>query len=194
MHDVYGIGDVNPGIHTMPNGLVEWPLATVRLLKTRFPFGGGGYLRLYPLTVTSHFIESTNRSGWPCMLYIHPYEVGPIIPEIKELSAYRRFRHYYNCSGGGLRLKKLLRGFHLCTGGRDPRAEGNGALCLIQLMLESTSPALPQASTLFTPTNPPPSPSSLASSTTSQMHYRFSRSKCSVSPKSVKFPRTNSIA
>jgi len=111
MHDVYGIGDVNPGIHRLPNGLVEWPLATLSLLKTRFPFGGGGYLRLYPLTVTSHFIETRNRSGSPCMLYIHPYEVGPIIPEIKGLSAYRRFRHYYNCSGGGVRLKKLLRGF-----------------------------------------------------------------------------------
>ncbi len=111
MHDVYGMGDASPGIHKLTNGLVEWPLATVRLLSTRFPFGGGGYLRFYPLSVTKHCIKSTNNSGSPCMLYIHPYEVGPIIPQVKGLSAYRRFRHYHNCTGGGLRLKMILKDF-----------------------------------------------------------------------------------
>lgn len=111
MHDVYGIDDADPAIHRLANGLVEWPLATFNLLGTRFPFGGGGYLRLYPLSVTRHCMASVNRHGAPCMLYIHPYEVGPLIPRIRGLSAYRRFRHYHNCRGGGLRLKKILQGF-----------------------------------------------------------------------------------
>ena len=111
MHDVYGIDDADPTIHKLPNGLVEWPLATFNWLGMRFPFGGGGYLRLYPLSLTRHCIASANKQGAPCMLYIHPYEVGPLIPEIRGLSAGRRFRHYHNCRGGGLRLKKILRGF-----------------------------------------------------------------------------------
>lgn len=115
IHDVYGIDDASPGIHKMSNGLIEWPLATFEFLGMRFPFGGGGYFRLYPLSVTRRCIVSMNKSGRPCMLYIHPYEVGPIIPHISELSAYRRFRHYYNCDTGRTRLKKLLKTFKFST-------------------------------------------------------------------------------
>jgi hypothetical protein len=42
------------------------------------------------------------------MVYIHPYEVGPVIPRIRELTAYRLFRHYYNCNNGRPRLKKIF--------------------------------------------------------------------------------------
>jgi polysaccharide deacetylase family protein (PEP-CTERM system associated) len=115
IHDVYGINDAHPGIHRMSNGLIEWPLATFNLLGMRFPFGGGGYFRLYPLSVTKHCIASMNKSGCSCMLYIHPYEVGPVIPRIRELSAYRRFRHYYNCNTGRPRLKKILQAFKFAT-------------------------------------------------------------------------------
>ncbi len=45
------------------------------------------------------------------MFYIHPYEVGPIIPQIPGLSAYRKFRHYYNCKNGQARLRILLKAF-----------------------------------------------------------------------------------
>jgi hypothetical protein len=44
------------------------------------------------------------------MFYIHRYEVGPVIPRIHGLSAYRGFRHYHNTSGGDLRLEAALRG------------------------------------------------------------------------------------
>jgi hypothetical protein len=49
------------------------------------------------------------------MFYIHPYELGPVIPKIPGLSAYRRFRHYYNCKNGKSRLKKLLSSFKFTT-------------------------------------------------------------------------------
>jgi polysaccharide deacetylase family protein (PEP-CTERM system associated) len=115
MHDVYGISDARTGIHKMANGLIEWPLATFDFMGMRFPFGGGGYFRLYPLSVTRHCIASMNKNGYPGMLYIHPYEVGPVIPRIKEMSAYRRFRHYYNCGTGQTRLKKVVKEFKFAT-------------------------------------------------------------------------------
>jgi len=111
VHDVYGIPEAKPNIHRLPNGLVEWPLATFDLLGLRLPFGGGGYFRLYPLLLTQRCISLLNRNATPCMFYIHPYEVGPIIPKIREISPYRHFRHYYNCSTGSRRLKRLLTKF-----------------------------------------------------------------------------------
>jgi len=108
LHDVYGIKDANPYIHTLHNGLIEFPLSTVELFGKRIPFGGGGYFRLYPLALTKIFISKLNKQGRPAIFYIHPYEAGPVIPRISPMSCYRRFRHYYHCKNGQDRLRKLL--------------------------------------------------------------------------------------
>lgn len=111
MHDVYGMKAANPIVHILPNGLIEWPLASIDFLGVRFPFGGGGYFRLYPLHLTELCIWAANRKRQPCMFYIHPYEVGPIIPKVTNISPYRRFRHYFHCAAGLSRLRYLLRAF-----------------------------------------------------------------------------------
>lgn len=108
-HDVYGIKKINPFINKLDNGLVEFPLSTIGLFGKRFPFGGGGYFRIYPLFLTKYCISEINKLGHPCMFYIHPYEVGPIIPKIPKLSLWRRFRHYYNTQNGDKRLKEILK-------------------------------------------------------------------------------------
>ena len=109
LHDVYGIKDANPYIHALHNGLIEFPLSTITLFGKRIPFGGGGYFRLYPLSLTKIFISKLNKEGHPAMFYIHPYEAGPAIPRISPMSHYRRFRHYYHCKNGQARLRKLLK-------------------------------------------------------------------------------------
>ncbi len=111
LHDVYGIKDADAFIHKFPNGLIEFPLSTTELLGRRIPFGGGGYFRLYPLGLTNFFLSKLNNNGHPAMFYIHPYEAGPVVPKISELSAYRKFRHYYHCKKGQVRLKKILKRF-----------------------------------------------------------------------------------
>lgn len=111
LHDVYGIKDADTFIHELPNGLIEFPMSTVELFGKRVPFGGGGYFRLYPLWLTNILFSKLNKQGRAAMFYIHPYEVGPIIPKISQLSAYRRFRHYYNCRNGTKRLKRILHAF-----------------------------------------------------------------------------------
>jgi len=108
LHDVYGIENTPRFIHRLPNGLVEFPLSTLEFFGRRLPFGGGGYFRLYPLFVTHQALRAQNRRRRPCMFYIHPYEVGPVIPKLAGLSRLRRFRHYYNCGTGYDRLKRLL--------------------------------------------------------------------------------------
>ncbi|MBI5102988.1 MAG: DUF3473 domain-containing protein [Nitrospirae bacterium] len=109
-HDVYGIAGAKTSIHKLPNGLVEFPLSVIDLFGMRIPFAGGGYFRLYPLFLTKLFIHMVNRES-PCMIYLHPYEVGPMIPKISGLSAYRKFRHYYNCANGAERLNKIINAF-----------------------------------------------------------------------------------
>jgi len=111
LHDVYGIKDAPPHIHRLPNGLIEFPLPTIQYFGKRFPFGGGGYFRLFPLFVTKYFLSKVNRAGHPCVFYMHPYEIGPMIPKVSELSTYRKFRHYFHCQNGHKRLDKLLRSF-----------------------------------------------------------------------------------
>jgi polysaccharide deacetylase family protein (PEP-CTERM system associated) len=111
LHDVYGIKDAEPSVHILPNGLIEFPLSTVDLLGKRIPFGGGGYFRLYPLLLTKIFLSKLNKRGHPAMFYIHPYEAGPVIPQIPGLSAYRKFRHYYHCKNSDRRIKKILKTF-----------------------------------------------------------------------------------
>jgi len=115
MHDVYGIKDAKSFICKFPNGLIEFPLSTVQLFGKRIPFGGGGYFRLYPLSLTRIFTSKLNKQGHPVMFYIHPYEAGPVIPKISPMSCYRRFRHYYHCKNGQDRLKKLLKAFKFDT-------------------------------------------------------------------------------
>jgi polysaccharide deacetylase family protein (PEP-CTERM system associated) len=115
VHDVYGIDDANPYIHKRPNGLAEFPVSTINISGKRIPFGGGGYFRLYPLFLTKYFALKVNRKAHPCMFYMHPYEIGPVIPEIAGISCYRKFRHYYNCSNGINRLQNFLKDFKFDT-------------------------------------------------------------------------------
>ena len=124
LHDVYGIKESEPSIHALPNGLIEFPMSIMHCCGKRIPFGGGGYFRLYPLAVTRHLIRKTNKLGYPCMFYIHPYEAGPVIPKIPGLSAYRRFRHYHNCGNGAQRLRKLIRAIDFAPAIEVLRAEG----------------------------------------------------------------------
>lgn len=107
-----GAAAVDPWIHRLPNGLLEFPPTTIPVLNRRLPAGGGGYYRLYPVWLSQELIAAANRAGHPCMFYIHPYEVGPITPEIPGLSPLWRWRLFHNAANGASRLRRLLRSFH----------------------------------------------------------------------------------
>lgn len=110
IHDVYGIGGFTETPFRMENGLVEMPMSTVKIGR-RIPFGGGGYFRLYPYFITRLFTRMANQNGVPVMLYLHPYEVGEIVPFIREMTPLRRFRTYVGRSTTRRKLARYLRGF-----------------------------------------------------------------------------------
>lgn len=108
VHDVYGIGDFSSRPLRLPNGLIEVPMSTVRILGKSLPFGGGGYFRLYPLWLTRMFGIRANRDGRPVVFYLHPVEMGLVVPRITEMHALRRFRTYVGIHGARHKLERLL--------------------------------------------------------------------------------------
>lgn len=109
LHDVYGMMDVPEQPFRWPNGLVEFPLPVVHVLGLSLPIGGGGYFRLYPLTLTLSFYRKQARRGRPAAFYIHPYEIGLASPRLPGLTFARRFRHYVRLRQGRERLGRLLK-------------------------------------------------------------------------------------
>jgi len=113
-HDIYGI----PGFSRFPvtiqraaGEILEIPPSTVQLLGRNFPFGGGGYLRLFPYEFTRRAIRRLNgHEARPAMVYIHPWEMDVDQPRLVA-SARSRFRQYVNLRRTEPRLRRLLREF-----------------------------------------------------------------------------------
>lgn len=107
-HDVYGVVDMDRGIHRLPNGLVEYPLSVFEMGGFRLPALGGGYFRLYPLAMTLWILRSIEKTGRPAMFYIHPYELGSVCPLVPNLSRSRKFRHYVGLAKTRGRFARLF--------------------------------------------------------------------------------------
>ncbi|MEW8585021.1 MAG: XrtA system polysaccharide deacetylase, partial [Candidatus Thiodiazotropha sp.] len=89
VHDRYGI----PGAKTEPhvykteggNSIIEFPISTVGLGKTRLPISGGGYFRLLPYWITrSGLNKINNKEKKPFIFYMHPWEIDTGQPRIKS--------------------------------------------------------------------------------------------------------------
>lgn len=110
-HDIYGIDGipVTPFVH--PNGLIEIPPSTVRVLGRNIPLAGGGYFRLYPYWLTRKGIQWLNRSGRPAVVYLHPWELDPSCPRITWADWRTHFRQYVHLDRTEHFFKSLLRDF-----------------------------------------------------------------------------------
>ena len=112
LHDVYGIGGFSRKPFRLANGLIEVPMSVTGLFGQQIPFGGGGYLRLYPRLLTKFFFRHLNRNGIPGMIYLHPYEVGDLVPYIAEMSLARKIRTYIGRTTVKRKLADLIGSFH----------------------------------------------------------------------------------
>jgi len=111
-HDHYGVPDAPRFVHESRPGLLEIPVATVRMARSNWPAGGGGYFRLLPYVLSRWSIRRINRHDrQPAMFYFHPWELDPEQPRIDGPDAKTRFRHYLNLRRMAPRLTRLLRDF-----------------------------------------------------------------------------------
>jgi len=117
-HDVHGSPDAPREIHTIQTeagSLVEFPPAVITRFGKNIPTGGGGYFRFFPYFITAGWLREINRQGRPFVFYIHPWEVDPDQPRVRDASLKSRFRHYVNLKRTADRLKRLLQDFSFTT-------------------------------------------------------------------------------
>jgi polysaccharide deacetylase family protein (PEP-CTERM system associated) len=111
-HDRYGIPQA-PRAPFLARGaggaILELPPATLRILGTNLPVGGGGYFRLLPPGLLERALEQVRRGCRPAvaMLYFHPWEFDPEQPRL-PLRPLARFRTYVGIARGRHRLGALL--------------------------------------------------------------------------------------
>jgi polysaccharide deacetylase family protein (PEP-CTERM system associated) len=113
-HDRYGVPDAERFQHAITTGsgtIVEFPPSTYRVLRQNIPVAGGGYLRLYPLSITKRAIRSINaKEQKAAMVYLHPWEIDTDQPRLRG-GWKSRARHYINLHTTMPKLKSLLSEF-----------------------------------------------------------------------------------
>jgi len=111
-HDHYGVPDAPRYAHEVRPGLLEIPVATVRLFSVNWPAGGGGYFRLLPYMLSRWSIRRINaHDRQPAMFYFHPWELDAEQPRVAGPGLTTRVRHYMNLRRMAPRLSKLMREF-----------------------------------------------------------------------------------
>ncbi len=109
-HDRYGVPDAKKEIHdieTSQGNIREFPPTAWSVGRFPVPVGGG-YFRLFPLTLTSQAISAINREGRPAMFYTHPWEFDPDQPRLSGLTRKTKFRHYVGLRRTSQRLSAML--------------------------------------------------------------------------------------
>jgi polysaccharide deacetylase family protein (PEP-CTERM system associated) len=118
-HDRYGIPGYSRHARTVstPAGsLIEVPIATVQLSKTRVaPVGGGAYLRLFPYRYTAAGLRRINRDErQAACVYVHPWELDPDLPH-RAPNLLASLRTYTGLAGMAAKFERLLSEFEFST-------------------------------------------------------------------------------
>ena len=111
-HDHYGVPEAPRFAHETSPGVLELPVATIRVFRANWPAGGGGYFRLLPYAISRWSIKRINDTDRkPAMFYFHPWELDPEQPRVEGPGMKTRFRHYVNLERTEPKLRRLLADF-----------------------------------------------------------------------------------
>jgi len=108
-HGGYRAVPPEPHLLRTPSGasLAEVPISTVSALGVRLPFGGGGYFRLAPISLTLALAGAVARQGRPFVSYLHLRDFDPETPRL-HLGPWRAFKCYVGLRGASDKLDRLL--------------------------------------------------------------------------------------
>ena len=116
-HDRYGwprFGQVPREMATDGNACIwEIPLSVARIGSATIPFGGGGYLRAYPIAMTKALFRWIGKRGQNGIIYIHPWEIDSNQPKINA-PWICRLRHSQGIPGMERKIREILKTFHVC--------------------------------------------------------------------------------
>ena len=79
-----------------------------------FPWSGGGYFRLLPLSIFKLGVSRLLKQNNAYHFYFHPWEIDPDQPRVDDISRMHKFRHYVNLGSTFDKLKKLIQSFGSC--------------------------------------------------------------------------------
>lgn len=92
------------------DGLYELPISNLCLSSVNIPWGGGGYFRLFPLSLFLRGVRKILRREGAYLFYSHPWEFDPEQPRISEARPLPRFRHYLNLHRTLPRFIRMIQG------------------------------------------------------------------------------------
>lgn len=98
----------NLPLYTLSSSFYEIPVSNLQLGSKIIPWGGGGYFRLLPSLLHRAGVKHILRQNGCYTFYMHPWEIDPDQPRVKEAKNFFRFRHYVNLSRTKNKLKKFV--------------------------------------------------------------------------------------
>ena len=101
-------------VRSPSGGLIEFPITVAKILGVPICFFGGGYLRLFPVSLIEAMTSRVLEERRPVVFYIHPREVDPSHPRL-PMSLGRRFKSYVNLRTTEAKIRCLLRRFRMTT-------------------------------------------------------------------------------
>ena len=117
-HDRYGRLSAMPAgarVGQLQKNFDEVCVSCLEVAGKNIPWGGGGYLRIYPLWLFSRGVQRIHSAGHPYVFYTHPWEIDPGQPRIRGIKRSYAFRHYVNLAKCESRWESLLKSFRWTT-------------------------------------------------------------------------------
>jgi polysaccharide deacetylase family protein (PEP-CTERM system associated) len=104
-----GIAGFKREIHTLPNGLIEFPISNFPVASLQFGVGGA-YFRTLPYTYFKQRLQHVLQQR-PALFYFHPWEFDAKQPYIKGLAHRAVHTHYHNLHKTKRKLERLFNDF-----------------------------------------------------------------------------------
>jgi polysaccharide deacetylase family protein (PEP-CTERM system associated) len=118
-HGRYGristAGFSRSGIATrLAENFFELPICNLELNGHVIPWGGGGYFRLLPIGLFKLGVNRILKNNGAYVLYLHPWEIDPHQPRVRQARGLSGWRHYLNLDKTHRRLSNFIRSFSDC--------------------------------------------------------------------------------
>lgn len=115
-HGRYGRLSINSRINQdaiikLDNNFYELPISNLKIANQIIPWGGGGYFRLMPFLIFKAGIQKILKKQPAYVFYLHPWEIDPNQPKVKESKGLSGWRHYLNLNKTYSRLTRMIETF-----------------------------------------------------------------------------------
>ena len=112
-----GIAGFSPDPFVLRTGSGDvsvFPVSVMRIAGRAVQFSGGGYLRLFPLSLVRWGFRQNHRVGRPVMAYTHPREIDPDQPRM-NLPLLKSWKYYTGLENCEAKLRSLLGAYRWST-------------------------------------------------------------------------------